>query len=930
MLKYFIPIFLGFLCFYEVPYAQEVKRNYSISTAKDDLPLDLTKKQKVESNLATLYRDSQRPSSYNKGRLSVQWVTIDAVATKDAQQLAEDLRQLGMVDGAVFGRVVSGRVPVHVIQELNQLESLLFARQALGEGSMGASISQGDKSIQADIARAELCVDGSGVKVGVLSDSYNNLNGAGRGIASGDLPGKNNPNGYHISVDAVNDDFFGADEGRAMLEIVHDVAPGAALAFHTSLGGQSSFANGIRALAQAGCDVIVDDWKYFAEPFFQDGIIAQAIEEVTAQGVAYFAFSGNHARLSYENEFRPKSITINGEKVTAHNFGKGDVFQRILVPPGRTMTISLQWKDRYASVKPGAKGAATDLDIYLLDELASNTVVQSTSNNIGFDPVELITHTNSTNSFETLNILITKFSGPSPELIKYVIFNQTSSAIIDEYSTMSPTIVGHSNAASAITIGAANYRNTPAFGKSLPIIESFSSAGGVPVFFDVEGKALKQSIRSKPDITAPDGGNSTFFGTDTDGDGFPNFFGTSASAPHAAATAALMLEAAEKQIAPSQIKEVLKTTAVKMNDPSTSGAGLIQADKAVAKVTTQNHCNTYTATLAQFELINTITNTPLQVLNEGDVIDLDAIENVPLSIRAIPDPEEVGSIELVLEGPLSIQNKENVMPYTLFGDHPAFKYAGERFPTGSYTIKAIPFAKPDLQGDSGTPLTIHFEVKAKYAMQSFSLINAESSKEIKTLKDGDVIDLESVGNNLNVRAHPSAETVGSVRFVLTGPVSETHVENEVPYALFGDIPLFTYLGKRLPSGNYTLTATPYSNARAKGITGTPLTISFDVADKIAGILSQETAFQEHQGLVQGKFSVFPVPTSNTLNIVHENDKNERVELLLYDELTGKVISSHTLHGKNKAVLSLQQHPTGNYILKIISQEAVHTFKIFKQ
>ena len=38
------------------------------------------------------------------------------------------------------------------------------------------------------------------------------------------------------------------DEGRAMLEIVHDLAPGAALAFHTAEGGQANFARGILAL----------------------------------------------------------------------------------------------------------------------------------------------------------------------------------------------------------------------------------------------------------------------------------------------------------------------------------------------------------------------------------------------------------------------------------------------------------------------------------------------------------------------------------------------------------------------------------------------------------------------------------------------------------------------------------------------------------
>ena len=925
MLKYSIVTFLCWLSFQEALLAQDIKNNYNIASPEGSFTHH--KKSKIESNLATLYTHFQRFRSPNEP--STQFVTIDAVAKNNTQQLLKDLQALGLEDGTAFGRIVSGRIPIQVIEELNLLESLLFARQALGESNVGEATSEGDISIQAPTVRDELCVDGTGVKVGVISDSYNRLGGAAKGIASGDLPGTENPNGYHTPVDVVNDFFRGEDEGRAMLEIVHDVAPGAALAFHTSLGGQSNFANGIRALAKAGCDIIIDDWKYFAEPFFQDGIIAQAIDEVTAAGVTYFAFAGNHARLSYEKKFQPRSVTINDEKVIAHNFRKGDVFQQIIVPPGVTMTLSLQWKDRYASVKPGAEGAATDLDIFLLDQFASRILVQSTSNNVGFDPVELITYTNTSNSFQGLNVLITKFSGPSPELIKYVIFNQSNSAIIDEYNTMSPTIVGHSNAASAITVGAASFRNTPAFGKSLPIIEPFSSAGGVPLFFDVNGNSLKPIIRSKPEITAPDGVNTTFFGFDTDLDGFPNFSGTSAAVPHAAAVAALMLEATKKQLTPAQISQALQTTAIKMDDPSTSGAGLIQADKAIAAVATFNNCNTYAAAVEQFELINALTDTPLQTLNEGDVIDLNEIDNDPLSVRALVNPEEVGSVELQLEGPRSFRRKENEAPYALFGDNPPFEYRGERLPIGLYTLTATPYAEPKLQGAAGTPMSIHFEVVAHYALESFSLINADTDEEMGTLKDGDVIHLSSQ-KNINIRAHPSVEMVGSVKFALRGPVAENQVENVVPYALFGDDPPAAYRGRHLPAGAYTLTATPYSGARARGMKGTPLTISFEVVDDMTEVISQELKFQNRSEQVQGNFKVFPVPTSNTLNIMRENDESENFELLLYDELTGKVVASRTVRGKKEVTLNLQQHHIGNYILKIISQHDAYTFKIFKQ
>jgi hypothetical protein len=119
---------------------------------------------------------------------SAGYVSIDTAAAGDPEALAADLEALGLEGGAVFGRMVSGRLPIPAIPALEALDSLKLARPAYAMTRAGAVTSQGDAVIRADIARNTFGVDGTGVTVGVLSFSFNCLGGAAAGVASGDLP----------------------------------------------------------------------------------------------------------------------------------------------------------------------------------------------------------------------------------------------------------------------------------------------------------------------------------------------------------------------------------------------------------------------------------------------------------------------------------------------------------------------------------------------------------------------------------------------------------------------------------------------------------------------------------------------------------------------------------------------------------------------
>ena len=561
---------------------------------------------KVSGGLLALGQEfqaySERPASFGtaatefksrdtQASIAADSVVIDTAAAGDVDALADDLRALGAQDVSVFGRMVSCRFPLNAITQLKDLSSLQLARVSTMHTHVGAVTSQGDVALRANLARTTFSVDGTGVKVGTLSDSYNCLGTAAAGVTSGDLPA-----GVTLLLDGACPG--GSDEGRAMMEIIHDVAPGSPLSFRTAGGGEASFAAGIIALANDGAKVINDDISYGSEPFYQDGVIAQAINTVKSMGVAYFTSSGNGARKAYESTFRASGQFVNlgfGPE-EAHDFDAGagvDICQQITIPVGKSVALSFQWDQPFFSVS-GAPGSASDMDI-ILTNAACNTAARlatAANSNVGSDPLEILSYTNP-GPATTFGVVILHSAGPNPGLMKTI--DTAETVVFDEFDTKSGASYGHPLARGGLGVAAADYAETPAFGVTPPLVEGSSSAGGGAILFTTTGVRLAApEQRLQPAITAPDGGDTSFFGgSDPDNTGFPNFYGTSAAAPHAAGVAALMRQL-KPALSPDSIYGALKASAIDMDDPSTAGfdagfdystgAGLIQADAALTRV----------------------------------------------------------------------------------------------------------------------------------------------------------------------------------------------------------------------------------------------------------------------------------------------------------------------------------------------------------
>ncbi len=186
-------------------------------------------------------------------------------------------------------KAVRALLPLAQTEVLAGRTDVRFLRPAVSAITRTGSVdSEGDTTHRAIEARSTFSINGSGVKVGILSDSVDYM---AQAQATGDLPA-------NLTVLSGQSGVPASGEGTAMLEIVYDLAPGAQLFFATAMNGEAQFAQNILNLRAAGCDIIIDDVGYFDESPFQDGIVAQAVNSVTASGALYFSAAGNEGNLT--------------------------------------------------------------------------------------------------------------------------------------------------------------------------------------------------------------------------------------------------------------------------------------------------------------------------------------------------------------------------------------------------------------------------------------------------------------------------------------------------------------------------------------------------------------------------------------------------------------------------------------------------------
>jgi hypothetical protein len=566
---------------------------------------------KAAGSPTALAAESQRPRSVNDAMQSrrlrfdanneVQvYILMTAVTDETVGQLTDAGVTIEIRDAA--RRRVQAHLPVSRLTAVAQLAVVDSVRlPTYARARAGTNLTEGDAIVHADAVRAQYGVDGTGVRVGVVSDGIKGVFATGcttqcggvdgGPIATGDLPAATavrTAAGVLTQVSggivgrsfSANGDleglppaspacsFAGAGaEGTALLEIVHDLAPGAKLSFANG-DTDLAFSQAVNFLA-ASNDVVLDDIGFFGEPYDGTSAVsantAAALNNASWPIRAYVTAVGNDADEHYLGGYVDSGIdgtTIAGITTPGHLhlfqptadttdvLGLGaQPFNVISLPQNGEAAIFLTWDDPFG-------GSGNNYDLYLVQQSTGRVVASSTDVQNGRqDPSEVIDYVNRGGADRFLIVVQNVRGAAQPRNLNIFSFEPECAAAgptllapprheRHNYTTASRSISAQGDAGgspvSVIAAGAICSASAAAaanFSGAAPDESCLDRSNSTPEFFSSRGPTLDG--RLKPDIAGIDGVAVSGAGA------FPKpFFGTSAAAPHVGGIAALLLQSA--------------------------------------------------------------------------------------------------------------------------------------------------------------------------------------------------------------------------------------------------------------------------------------------------------------------------------------------------------------------------------------------------
>ncbi len=322
-----------------------------------------------------------------------------------------------------------------------------------------------------------------------------------------------------------------------------------------------------------------------------------------------------------------------------------------------------------------------------------------------------------------------------------------------------------------------------------------------------------------------------------------------------------------------------------------------------------------------FELRDVQTNRVLETYLEDSTVDLANYDAVTLSALAgVITPSSV----VFGYGDNAEFRSDNRAPFALGGDVDGGLRAFN-FELGEQTITATPFSEFNGRGEAfgATSITLNFIDSSLPTITSFVLIDTTTDTELKTIEDGETIDLNVFETNeFTIRA-TAASTLAKMSFDHNG---NRRFDLVAPYSLGGDFN-GNYRATVFEPGTHVLTAVPFStDDNQKTVRGNPRTISFDIIGKP----------QSKQSLANNfvAFTVTPNPVRSVATFRLVTPESDKLSIRLTNLMGQELDSTNRIHidTEGHGTLQIEDLQSGYYFLSIheVSSGLVYKSKILKK
>jgi PGF-pre-PGF domain-containing protein len=498
----------------------------SISAADGNYSTDnnfeIDKNVKIESNLLNI-----KPTAF----IAMQSQTenpVKVVIELDAQDNSylRSLEDKGAVIETVYENLVQAAVPSSSLPAIADMPYVNYVRSPF-RPYKDAFTSEGVGVIKVDELH-NLGYRGDGVKIAIIDAGFSGYESK----RDTELPESVTTRSFRADGDITGN---GEVHGTAVAEIIYDIAPNATF-YLLNFDGDVEFGNAVDYAISQDVDIISMSMVFLSGPYNGTGKIDAIVDKATSKGIIWVNSAGNYAQHHWEGNYTEKTILINSETWNVHDFGNGDETNSFYANEGDVIEGILSWNEWPRS--------SQDYELFLANEdLRLIVYLSGNPQNGTQEPSEIINYIVPTPGH--YGFIIAKYD--ANKAVRFELYSPNHDL---EYKNESSSLGLPADKNEVIAVGATKWSDDS--------LETFSSQGPT------------NDGRIKPDIVAPDGVSTSTYGSN-------GFLGTSASAPHVAGAAALLLQQ-NSSISADQLKQALESGAKDLGKPGKDnlfGAGRI-------------------------------------------------------------------------------------------------------------------------------------------------------------------------------------------------------------------------------------------------------------------------------------------------------------------------------------------------------------------